>query len=242
MVEFSRNASFNKTTPEDRCFLDVDKIYQNYLMFIASTTTKVSPKLYDYSVCKGPLEINVELVNVGKTSFGLKTTIGLEQQETPLCENFVQSVFVDLAKRTPSPPPLWWLEKYAKDLQNLNSPRLPRHMVPESGVLSTYQMKIAASDLDNYWHTNWSNYLKFSYNAFVDYETTGYSPSKIAKAFRRSKKFSLLYLKESNLNDVIDIHLWKDQQNENLFKFQFLKKEDVICESQLELYPQDSNE
>ena len=242
MVEFSSNWAFNKFSSNDKCFLEFDKIYSNYLVFIASQSTKVSPEFYDYSVPKGPLEIHVELDNVGKTSFGLKTSIFHEKIDTPLCENFVQSVFVDLAKRKPSPPPDWWVEKYMQGLKDKPSLRIPRHVVPQEGILWNYQMKVAASDMDNYWHTNWSQYIKFSYNAFIDFAISKHGSGNIARAFRKSKEFSVLYLQESNLNDTLDIQLWRDGDNLNLFKFQFLKKSDVICESQIELYPHDPDE
>ncbi|RUS90056.1 hypothetical protein EGW08_002169 [Elysia chlorotica] len=242
MMEFSRNASFNKFSPTDHCFLEFDKLYQNYLVFIASATTKVYPKLYDYSVTKGPLEIHVELDNVGKTSFGLKTSIFQEATDTPLCESFVQSVFVDLAKRKPNPPPDWWLEKYKQGLEGQATLRVPRHVLPQDGILWNYQMKVAASEIDTYWHTNWSQYVKFMFNAYVDFSAGTHSSGNLAAAFQKSKEFSVLYMQESNLGDSLDVQLWRDKHNPNLFKFQFLKQADVICESQLELYPHDPSE
>ncbi|GFR86842.1 hypothetical protein ElyMa_004208500 [Elysia marginata] len=209
---------------------------------MAYTSTKVSPKLYDYSVCKSPLEIHSELVSIGRTSFGMTTSIFTEGIDEPLCENYVQPVFINSATRKPCQPPDWWTEKFTQGLEDRGSFRLSRHIIPESGILHRYQTKISASDLDAFWHVNWSNYLKFTYNAFVEYAISKHGPGNIAQAFRNSKQFSLLYLQEANLNDTLDIRLWKDPENTNLFKFQFLNDSDVICESQIELYPHSPGE
>ena len=240
MLEFSRNEAFIRNTSDGNCFLDLDKVYHDHLLFVACTTTTVSPSLYDYSVKKGPLKLQMELTNVGKTSFGLKNSIYAEGLDLPLCENFVQPVIINSETRRPSSPPQWWIEKYTQGLDNTASLKIPRHVVPDNGILSTYQVKIGASDLDTFLHTNWANYLKFSYNALVDYEVNNDGKGSITqKAFKKSKAFSLLYLKEADFNDTLDIHLWKDSQNTNLFKFQFFKGSDVVCESQIELYADD---
>ena len=242
MLEFSRDVFFSRNTPSDQCFLDIDKICHNRLMFMAYTSTKVWPNLYDHSVCKNPLELHSELINVGKTSFGIKTSIGIEKLDLPLCENFVQPVLIDKTTRKPTMPPEWWIEKYSKGLEGKGSLRLSRHAVPEHGVSHRYQTKISASDLDSFWHANWSSYLKFSYNALVDYTMSKHDHGNIASAFRQSKQFSLLYLQETNLNDTLDIDLWEDPEHSNLFKFQFYKGSDVVCESQIELYPTEPDE
>lgn len=238
MVEFARNAAFNKFQPKDSCFLELDKIYQGYLIFIAFTKTKVSPAIYDQHLPKAPLEIDVELSHVGQTSFGINTSLSLEgQSNQPLCENYIGSVFVDLATRKPSKPPDWWVEQYKQGLDVNTPPKFPRHVLPNSGFLSSYQLQIAGSNLDTYWHSNWTQYLKFSYNAFVNYATHKHGSKNVDKAFRKSKEFSLMYLQESNLKDILNVHLWKDTENTNLYKFQLIKKSDVICESQIEFYP-----
>ncbi|RUS90057.1 hypothetical protein EGW08_002170 [Elysia chlorotica] len=240
LLEFSRDVFFSRTASHDRCFLDIDKISENHLMFMACTTTKIWPSLYNRSVCKTSLVLNSELVNVGRTSFVIKTLIGVENADTPLCENFVQPVLIDSATRKPSPPPEWWLNKYSNTLKGSGSGlKLVRQVVPQNGVLHRYQTKISASDLDSFWHANWSSYLRNSYNALAEHFVGKNGAGQTASAFRKSKQFSLLYLREANLNDTLDIHLWKDPQNTNLYKFQFYKESDVICESEIELYPPD---
>ncbi|GFO11424.1 hypothetical protein PoB_003792900 [Plakobranchus ocellatus] len=240
MVEVCRSGSFNRLTPSDHTFLDMDKLYEQNLVFIVATTTKISPSFYDHALPKAPVEMHSELIHVGKTSFTQRTSLYFEGSDLPVCENETQSVLVDVATRKPNQPPDWWRKKYDVDLEGEQPLKIPRHVVPESGVLSKNQIQIKASDLDVYWHTNWSNYVKFSYDAFVDFAIKKHGPSNIPRAFRKCKNFSVLYMKEANLMDTVDICMWKDFDNSNLFKFQFCNKSsDVISESQLEFYPPD---
>ncbi|GFR69077.1 hypothetical protein ElyMa_003748900 [Elysia marginata] len=94
-----------------------------------------------------------------------------------------------------------------------------QNVIPETGALFGKQVQIAASNLDQFLHTNWSNYLKFCYDAFVEYEVKKLGQENILNSFRKVKQFSLLFLQESSLMDTLDVHLWKDQENPDLFKF-----------------------
>ncbi|GFS10230.1 hypothetical protein ElyMa_003056000 [Elysia marginata] len=101
-------------------------------------------------------------------------------------------------------------------------------------------MQIAASHLDMYVHTNWSNYLKFCYDAFAEYKVKKLGQENILNSFRKVKQFSLLLLKESSLMDTLDVQLWKDQEHPSLFKFKVLKKKEDVCDCQIEFYPDET--
>merc|ERR1712241_781328 len=92
-------------------FMDVARLYLDYSMFIASAKTNVAPEMYDPFVKKGPLVIDVELVQLGTKSFNMQTSIFLKGLNSPLCVNNVQSVIVSNKTRRPAEPPSWLSEK-----------------------------------------------------------------------------------------------------------------------------------
>ncbi|RUS78634.1 hypothetical protein EGW08_013604 [Elysia chlorotica] len=252
MVDFSRNIAFSNSPtadPPQQSFLDVVRLTEEFLLFTAATSTSISPNLYDSGTKKGPLELHLELDNVGNTSYCIKTLFFLGDQDRPVIENETQMVMVDFNLKRPSPPPDWWREKYsAGGLETGKGLRLPRAVPPESGVLSHYQVKIAASDLDIYLHTNWANYLKFCYDAFVDYkfhqvhQVHQHGRESIQDAFRKTRRFALRFMHETSLGDALDVTLWKDSGNPDLYMFQVLKQAEDLCEAQVEFYPDEDDD
>ena len=242
MVDFSRNIAFGHVPPDYQSFLDVMKLSEKHLLFTAATSTKISPKLYDYTITKGPVEFRLELDNVGKTSHCIKTLFFLEGLDAPAIENKTQMVIVDIDLRRPSQLPEWWREKYTPGVESDQGLRIPRNVVPDSGILSHSQVIISASNLDMYMHTNWTNYLKFCYEAFIDYEVKKHGKANIHSAFRKVKQFSLHFMHESSLMDILDVEFWKDPENTNLYKFQIHKQAEEVCEAQIEFYPYEDDE
>jgi len=101
MVETCRATVFN-VDAEGNSFLDSRKNYQDLFVFIAATKNQVSQDMYNHSIKKSPLQIEVELVQVGTSSFNLQTSISCEHISQPLCINNVQSVFVSNKTRKPT--------------------------------------------------------------------------------------------------------------------------------------------
>ncbi|GFS10246.1 hypothetical protein ElyMa_003056500 [Elysia marginata] len=236
MVEFSRNVTYNPTHLESQSFMDFSKSSRSVLCYTAATDTKISPVFYDYSTPKNPVEFHLELDHVGKTSYCMKTQFFFEGIEEPVVENKYTMVFIDSESMKSSQPPEWWKEKYASGLEKRQGLKIPRNVIPETGVLFGKQVQIAASNLDQFLHTNWSNYLKFCYDALVEYEVKKLGQENILNSFRKVKQFSLLFLQESSLMDTLDVQLWKDQENPYLFKFKVLKKTEDVCDCQIEFH------
>jgi acyl-CoA thioesterase FadM len=236
MVECSRAAAFGIPENSTESFIDAAKLYDTHLFFIVSTSTVILPELYDMSVKKSPLELNVALDFIGNTTFKLKTTISTENASVPLCVNHTQSVCVNKETRRPNPLPEWWKKKYSGIIGEplkiplLNSP-------PENGQFSDHSFQVLTSDVDPYMHMNWSNYIKHCYDAFVLSEFRKNPGSGIENLFRNVKQFSVNFIKEASFGDNIDIRFWQDADNSNLYCFRVFKKSDVICECSAEFFP-----
>ncbi|GFO11425.1 hypothetical protein PoB_003793000 [Plakobranchus ocellatus] len=238
LLDTFRITVFAKSTPNEIIFLDGDKLCEESMPLICATTAKISPSLYDNSIAQAPMEMHCELTHAGKTSMTMKYSLYFKGSDLPVCENKIKTVSVDLTSRKPYQLPDWWKKKYDIGLEGGQTLNIPR-IVPGSSVLYNYQVKVKASDLDFFWHVNWSNYVKFSLDCFIEFAAKEHGPGNLVRAFRKCKNFSVLFLKEARLMDTLDICMWKDLDNPNLFKFQFKNEADVACESHLEFYPHD---
>ncbi|KAK6970798.1 hypothetical protein BgiMline_026488 [Biomphalaria glabrata] len=231
MVECARGASFSAN------FLNAQELYKNYFIFIVSTSTAVSPDLYDLSVTKGPLVQDVTLDYVGNTSFKLTTVMSIEGMKNPICENQTQSVFVNINTRKPAPPPEWWTQKYSLGLNNKEPLKLVHPEPPSGEMIQKIHLEVPASDVDPYLHVNWSNYIKYFYESYIQYELRKKSLKDANHLFRNIKNFSVSYIHESNIGDKLSIKLWEDINSQNCYHFQMLKGQKVVNESSIEFFP-----
>ncbi|XP_059160829.1 uncharacterized protein LOC131944288 [Physella acuta] len=237
MVECGRGACFNPIPPDCHSFLDVAEMYKNYFIFIASTSTTISPKLYNVSTVKGPLILDVKLDYVGTKTIKMKTVMHLEGTDEPLCENNTQSVLVDNSTRKPSAPPDWWIQKYSLGSNNGTPLKLEPLQLPKDTKLSEYAFTVAATDVDSYLHVNWSNFVKYFYNTFLNFELKKVGRDHASLAFRNLKSFDVAYIKEANIDDNLVIKHWPVDKSEHIHNFQMFKKSQVISECKFEFFP-----
>lgn len=232
MIEGTRSAVF-KESKDGESFVDVERLYKNYLLFIASTSTTVSPDLYRISTVKAPLEFDVKLDFVGNTSFKLRTSIYAQSISLPLYENDTQTVCVNIETRRPSSLPDWWREKYSAVK---GEPLKPSRLNIPENVESRYNRQVQPSDVDTYMHLNWSNYIKFCHDAFVCSEIQKKGMDKATEAFRNMKQFSISFIKEAAVGDSINVRLWQNSTNSDAYHFQLLRSSDVIGECSIDYF------
>uniref|UniRef100_A0A0B7A8F3 Uncharacterized protein n=1 Tax=Arion vulgaris TaxID=1028688 RepID=A0A0B7A8F3_9EUPU len=234
LVESSRAAAFNKPDDKNTGFLDASRLHDSYLFFIASTSTKIFPELYDMSVKKAPLELDIKLDYVGNRAYKLQTTISVQGASSPLCINNTQAVSVSKDTRTPLQLPEWWKEKYSS--VKGEPLKISRLNVPENVTFTNHRLQAQASDTDAYMHVNWTSFVKYCYDAFVISEFQKNPEIVPQNLFRNMKHFSACYIKEASLGDNISIRYWQDPVVSNLYNFQVQKESDVICECSAEFF------
>lgn len=231
MLECGRSAGFSEG------FLDAKDIYKDYFMFIASSSTKVSPELYNPTKVKGPLVQDVTLDYVGNMSFKLKNIISIEGEKEAICENNTQSVFVSVKTRKPTAPPEWWLNKYSLGEKNGTSLKIELLKPPQGIDLNKFLFKVPASDVDPYLHVNWTNYVKYFYEALVHTTLSKVGNENAELAFRNLKDFKITYLQEAGIGDNLNIKFWEDIKIRHLYHFQMFKGTVTVCQSSFELLP-----
>ncbi|CAL1536221.1 unnamed protein product [Lymnaea stagnalis] len=231
MIECGRGAGFSSG------FLDAKEMYKDYFIFIASSSTKVSPELYNPTKIKGPLIQDVTLDYVGNMSFKLKNIISIEGDKEPICENNTQSVFVSVKTRKPTAPPDWWLNKYSLGQDNGTPLKMNLLKPPQGMDLNEFSFKVPASDVDPYLHVNWSNYVKYFYEALVQTTLSKVGNENAQLAFRNLKDFSISYIHEAGIGDDLNIIFWEDVNIRDLYHFQMLNGTKIVSESSFELLP-----
>ena len=188
----------------------------------------------------------MEVVNLGEKSFCLRTTTSLEDSDTPLTVAYAQSVIVSIKSRKTTAPPDWWNKKfqphYVKQSEELRLPRL--EVAKKTPLSSDYSVGVSLSDVDPYLHLNWTNCIKFCYDAFISHRIKDPSWKNSGELNRNVKSLTASYLKEAPLGDQLDVKMWKAEGEGDVDKydFQIVRGSEVTNEARLEFYPQDMDD
>lgn len=240
MVETSRAAAFLQKENENS-FIDAEVLYKKYFFFILTSTMQIRKKLYDIDYIKAPVNIDVELDHIGKTSFQFKHSSYVNNFDKPIFVTQTKTVLVSKSTRRPVRLPDGWVEKYSKLLPTQGNPMERLDMSDQINNDDDNNTEccftVQAADVDGYLHTNWASYVKHCYNAFVEHSIAkGLSKDPI-DIFRQVENLSVVYKNESSIGDLLKVQVCSHQSNPDVFHFIISKDKDVCCECKLAFHP-----
>lgn len=127
---------------------------------------------------------------------------------------------------------------YKKKFPNLST---EKYDIPEDVKIYTRACSVSGRHVDFNNHVNSSAYLEFCFDCLAEAVPTGFCANMTDSIFKYPvRRYSILYLKESKLDDNIDTIVWQDDNNPWVFHFHVLKNIDqLICQAQLQFYHSD---
>lgn len=217
-------------------FIDMNKLEN--LIYMASTSLQIEPKVYDYETEKQPIMVDLELDYIGNTSFKLKNSMYFPGQPEPLIQSEMQVVFIDPQTKKPSPPAQWWLDKFRPHVSKSSKPLiLEKTQIPKDIQVEEEDVLVTPSDVDAYLHLSSSHYIKFVVDSYICWHIKKYGYERNGDPFRNLKSMSQSFLGEAAAGDLLKVKFWPSKDNENLFHFHILKDQNLIHECIAEFYP-----
>jgi len=234
-------------------FLEGPRLSETHLCFTVAAKLDISETLYDRSIKKGPLTSEMEVVNLSDKSYSVRTSVHLDNCNTPLFTAHVQSILMDIKTRKVTAGPVFWraLQRHVtSQSESLRPDRLPVSGRPP--VFIDYSQRVSASDVDPYAHLSWAHAVKFCYNSLVIYLSGQGQPGRGRSGGdggggrfergmdRKVKSLTARYLKEVLLGDRLDVSIWERESNPDLFDFQIHRDGRVTTEVKMEFFPQEN--
>ncbi|KAL4228889.1 hypothetical protein ACF0H5_011929 [Mactra antiquata] len=229
LVESVRAFSFWTKDEQPGCrsskksYLDIDKVAKTNFIFIIGAKLTINPVFNDHLSPKFPLFMDQKLTYLGKSSKTLTYDLYYADTKDLYFSCDVTDVIVSSVNRSPSPYPDWWTEKYG-DIGTNERPDYSVADVPLNNVL-TSSVQVKYGDIDQYRHTNWGAYLKYSYENLSDQVTSNsYKYMRQSHMDKGLRECKLVYSGESNLGDVLTLQSWESEErtNENSVFFNIL--------------------
>lgn len=238
MIEASRIKTF---LPDEngQCFIDVDKLCtKDYLIFVMASSMKLRKEMYDLNIPKYPVCMDIKLSNIGKTSFDVQTEGYVSDFPEPLFFIQAKTVFVCNETKKPKSPPDWWFEKFTKEVYQETVP-MERFSMDGKDKNHSLESKVTVStaDVDSYLHSNWANYVRYSYNAYAESCISQGAADDSTRLFRQLSDLSILYKKETKVGDVLTTKVSPHMNDRDAFFITTLKDQDVACECRMKFHP-----
>lgn len=238
MVELGRSLSFNPLPHQpSQGFLDFHQLYQHYFQFIVSAKLDVSPSLYDVAVPKSPLQMDISLAYVGKSSLNILTELYCKHSTSPLGQCLVQSVCVDKESRRPAGFPEWWMSRYKHLVNGQPLKSTPLEPPLKLGQVVSQSIAVDPTGADPYFHANWTSYLMMCHRARLT-ALLAEGQVTLDALHMPVKSATLSYWKEGNLQDKLSVCMWPDETTQKVVHFQFQNEssQDLVCQATVKFF------
>ena len=230
------------TEQQNGSFLDVNRFHKTVLFFTVASKVEVNQNFYKLTSPKYPLKLSLKLAFVGKSSYVITSTLGSPGQDSPYATFSFTEVMVDPKTRLPTPGPDWWREKYANISGQTPPSRLRTLQRPEHA--RCFSFRVVYSGTDHNYHAHWSTYIRACYDAFMENALKKtYENVSEKEAAKGVKYMELLFQKESNIGDNLDVFSWETDNKENKeLAFEIVKGSSVCLYARMGFHENKINE
>ena len=198
----------------------------------------ISESFYKLESPKFPLNVDVEVTHRGNSSSRKIYTLFHEEVSSPYAVCQIDDVLVDGKSRKPMTHPPWWKEKF---IYINNGPKELIGQWPSASDLvkvTAEEYMVLYSDVDTNQHTNYSTYIKFSYDSIVKTaKDKSFRMLNVEHLEKGLKSLAITFHGETNYRDILTVELWEDSARPGCI-FSIIKKPDNIkcCSLVLEFY------
>lgn len=200
-----------------------------------------TPELYSRAALDFPMILTSSVVNVGRTSMDMCSTIEDESDGKELASLVFRVVNVDPVTRQTSVPFPELARKSMAKFETESTKKFEKLSVPLNQPDKKYKCKIAVrfDDMDFLMHANQGAYIKFCMECAAQASTSGfYSKFSTDIAFYRPSRYAGLHLAESEAGDELEVSTWEDPENPLLLHFVIGRDEKNIFYAHIEFFPE----
>ena len=204
---------------------------------------EVSLPLYEKSACDFPMIASWSLLEIGKTSTVWQDAFYEESTGDLLMKLWIKFVYTDLTTRRPTPWPQSLLDQCRAFIVEKGQEKFPD--VPPLELPATHystEVRITHSEMDQLFHTNQSNYLKYSMDCASEAAEAGFLKGfNEDMCFYHAKNVSVIHRGESFAGDRLKVHTWQDSGNVNILKFVIKKGDTDIYYATVTMCPSETS-
>ena len=241
MLTAARFLAYHTKDEQTGCaFLEYDKLTEDKFTFMASTKVTVNKRLYELSrreelKRKQSLAVSLSLGYTGTSSLNSVARLYCPDTEDTYVDNINQVVAVSKTTRKPVPLDDWWKQKYQTYSVGTQPLVIPLIDIPSK--THVYEVKVPWTDIDNYKHTNYVNYIRYCQDAALD-ATFAEFYSKVKGDFLGYliKEMLISYKGESVANDILEVKTWENVENPFILHFSIQKDGRTIFQNTIKLY------
>ncbi|KAK3105942.1 hypothetical protein FSP39_009083 [Pinctada imbricata] len=234
MFAFWHGANTNR----EPSFWDIRKIFGEYMFFMATIRCDIYKEFYQINSSKHNLDVLIELSNLSRSSFTLSYTLKARSHPMPYARLDFVSICIDMSTRKPCPlpPSVRDMFKNHSLQKRLIRRRMEKLIRPQE--CQTYRVSIHYTDTDENQHTHWIAYIRACYNACM----AGILHQKyecITKddAVQGIKSFEITFLKESMIEDDLDVISWTFPYEDGTYiAFDVQKGDQLCCQGKLSFH------
>ena len=202
------------------------------MTFMIASQYEITKDFYDKQHHSNPIKVNVNFVNLGKSSYQHYEESVSTITDKLLHTSIINYVYADLITKRPKKLPENFCELFKR--------KIPlEKVVPVTKPFNAYVVPVATSysNLDIQLHVNQAQYLKFATDAgnYVC-QKNGFTKLKDDLAKWKVKRITNLFLGENLPNEQIDVHVWEDENNPWMLHFYMEKEGKNVFQAMLEYY------
>ncbi|XP_072020340.1 uncharacterized protein [Amphiura filiformis] len=177
-----------------------------------------------------PLKVTIWLSFVGNTSFVWDYVVTDYITGIQLAKAKTQMVWVDAAVRGPTRVPDEFRERLVADPK----PLVVRPFPSKPASYFKFKLSVASSDTDLNQHTNQAVYIRMCMDAVSAGALKGQFSFPKELVYYNPRSVAVNYVKESKMEDCLEIACWEDQSNPISVFCEITKGSEIVCQCQLE--------
>ena len=194
-------------------------------IYILKLQVDVAPELYDMNAQMHPLILEGKMLLLKRSSRVLENTMRHPDSQKPYATSTCLDVNVNLETRRPFPfPDCWRHDSIPTEgaVIDFDVPAEP------SNVIMT-KRQVYQSDIDENGHMNYTSYVRFCHDVFVDNVMEGKYIQNAADNLEAGvKQMQLVFKNECLRGDILNIESWEDTKENSCYHFKMSKKDELV--------------
>ncbi|CAG5131212.1 unnamed protein product [Candidula unifasciata] len=223
-------------TDQENKWFQWDGVLHDRTLVTSSLQVALSRNIHNYQVPKWPLQAEVTLGYVGKSSLSISLAVYGSISPEPLLTHLIQFVSIDTETRKPMPFPDWFMNKYTKQCSMEAGFRVETFPRPAKTFMQRREQK-----WEQVQHMNCGLSNSGSQESVVPVPQITKSRGGLREGMRDMirdglKVLNICYVNECHEGDIIDVHVWQEDSEACTVRCSIEKGSQLLCQLRLEYF------